>query len=167
MNIEIKDKLYKDIESYCTINELDFNDYINDLLKKAFMEEKYGDRPFSKVIQYEKPLPTNETQTPTEVEIEVKKNEETKEYEVKMKETTIPIETNIEKDILKDAEELSKLKETIKSALAANQKPAEEITIDTVKKAIESVQEDEPINEPINEPISEPIKEKPKRRKLK
>lgn len=167
MNIEIKDKLYKDIESYCTINELDFNDYINDLLKKAFMEEKYGDRPFAKTVPYEKPLPTNETQTPTEVEIEVKKNEETKEYEVEMKETTIPIETNIEKDILKDAEELSKLKETIKSELAANQKPAEEITIDTVKKAIESVREDEPINEPINEPISEPIKEKPKRRKLK
>ena len=151
MNIEIKDKLYKDIESYCTLNELNFNDYVNDLLKKAFMEEKYGDRPFAKAVQYEKPLPANETPPPTEVEIEVKKNDETKEYEVEMKETTIPIET----DTLKDAEELSKLKETIKSALAANQKPAEEITIDTVKQAIESVQDDEP------------VKEKPKRRKLK
>jgi hypothetical protein len=151
MNIEIKDKLYKDIESYCALNKLDFKDYVNDLLKKAFMEEKYGDRPFAKTVPYEKPLPVNKTPTPIEVEIEVNKNDETKEYEVEMKETTIPIET----DTLKDAEELSKLKETIKSALAANQKPAEEITIDTVKQAIESVQDDEP------------VKEKPKRRKLK
>jgi hypothetical protein len=118
MNIEIKDKLYKDIESYCTLNELDFNNYVNDLLKKAFMEEKYGDRPFAKTVPYEKPLPTNETQTPTEVEIEVKKNEETKEYEVEMKETTIPIETNIEKDILKSVQEDEPINEPINEPIS-------------------------------------------------
>lgn len=154
MKIEVSDKLYKlyyDIQLYCVLNELDFDEYITDLLKKSFMLDKYGDRPFAKAVQYEKQLPANETPTPTEVEIEVKKNEETKEYEVEMKETIIPIET----DTLKDAEELYKLKETIKSALVVNQKPAEEITIDTVKQAIESVQDDEP------------VKEKTKRRKLK
>jgi hypothetical protein len=118
MNIEIKDKLYKDIESYCTLNELDFNNYVNDLLKKAFMEEKYGDRPFAKTVPYEKSLPTNETQTPTEVEIEVKKNEETKEYEVEMKETTIPIETNIEKDILKSVQEDEPINEPINEPIS-------------------------------------------------
>jgi hypothetical protein len=166
MNVDIKDKIYKSISEYCRTNHLVIKDYINDLLNKSFMRDKYGDRPFV-------------SERPVEVEIEVKKNEETKEYEVEMKETTIPIETDTkpklqtkwnldfkhdeasihatetEKEILKDAEELSKLKETVKIALAAKQKPSEEITIDAVKQAIESVQEDEP------------VEEKPKRRKLK
>lgn len=163
MNIEIKDKLYKDIESYCALNELDFNDYVNDLLKKAFMEEKYGDRPFSKVP------------TPTEVEIEVKKNEETNEYVVEAKETTIPIETDINPQI--SSNEIISIDRPME---APNKTNLEEIknqeTVVVVLKEkdqekpvaepIDSIK-DEPINEPINEPISEPIKEKPKRRKLK
>jgi hypothetical protein len=76
-------------------------------------------------------------------------NEETKEYVVETKETTIPVET-----VDKDKEELYLLKDTLKSALAAHQKPVDG-PIDSVK------------DEPINEPINEPIKEKPKRRKLK
>lgn len=163
MNIEIKDKLYKDIESYCILNELDFNNYVNDLLKKAFMEEKYGDRPFAKAVPYEKPLPANETPTPTEVEIEVKKNEETKEYMVEMKETTIPIETDIKPQI--SSNEIISIDRPMEAPYKTNldeiknrEKPVAE-PIDSVK--------DEPINEPINEPISEPVKEKPKRRKLK
>ena len=157
MKIEVSDKLYKlyyDIQLYCVLNELDFDEYITDLLKKSFMIDKYGERPFSKAVPYEKPLPSNEIALkPTEVEIEVKKNEETKEYVVETKETTIPVET-----VDKDKEELDLLKDTLKSALAAHQKP--------VDGPIGSVK-DEPINEPINEPTSEPIKEKPKRRKLK
>ena len=118
MNIEIKDKLYKDIESYCALNELNLNDYVNDLLKKSFMIDKYGERPFNGPVPYEPPLPSNEnTIKPTEVEIEIKKNEETKEYVVETKETTIPIETG--------------------------DKPADKI----VKQAIESVQEEESVKE--------------------
>jgi len=174
MNIEIKDKLYKDIESYCTLNELDFNDYVNNLLKKTFMEEKYGDRPFAKAVQYEKPLPANEAPTPTEVEIVVKKNEETNEYEVEAKETTIPIETDIKPQISNneiisidrpmeapDKTNLEEIKNQETVVVVLKEKDEEK----PIAEPIDSVK-DEPINEPINEQISEPVKEKPKRHKL-
>ena len=45
MQVEIKDKLYKDIVGYCETNNLDVNVFINDLLKKGFTVEKYGERP--------------------------------------------------------------------------------------------------------------------------
>lgn len=45
MKVEIKDKLYKDIVGYCELNNLDVTDYVNDLLKKQFVVEKYGERP--------------------------------------------------------------------------------------------------------------------------
>jgi len=45
MQVEIKDKLYKDILSYCVLNELDVTNFVNDLLKKQFVVEKYGERP--------------------------------------------------------------------------------------------------------------------------
>jgi hypothetical protein len=155
MNIEIKDKLYKDIESYCTLNELDFNNYVNDLLKKAFMEEKYGDRPFVKAVPYEKPLPANETPTPTEVEIEVKKNEETKEYEIEAKETTIPIETDIKPQI--SSNEIIPIDLPMKEP---DKKNLEEIkSQDTVIVVLEEKDK--------TDEDSEPVKEKPKRRKLK
>ena len=45
MLVTIKDKLFKDIHSYCSINDLDVETYINDMLKKSFMIEKYGNKP--------------------------------------------------------------------------------------------------------------------------
>jgi hypothetical protein len=45
MLVTIKDKLFKDIQSYCSINDLDVETYINDMLKKSFMIEKYGNKP--------------------------------------------------------------------------------------------------------------------------
>ena len=45
MQVTIKDKLYKDIVSYCELNGLEVNGFINDLLKKNFMIEKYGEKP--------------------------------------------------------------------------------------------------------------------------
>lgn len=41
----IDEKLLKDIESYCNINCLDTKEFINNILKKGFMVEKYGNRP--------------------------------------------------------------------------------------------------------------------------
>lgn len=43
--MEINKKLEQDISSYCKLNELDENKYINDLLRNAFMIDKYGNRP--------------------------------------------------------------------------------------------------------------------------
>ena len=44
--IEIDNKLIKDIEEYCLINDIQNpSKYVTKLLKKAFMEEKYGKKP--------------------------------------------------------------------------------------------------------------------------
>ena len=53
MTVEIKDKLFKEITSYCEINNLEVEKYINDLLKKEFMIDKYGERP--EVLEKPKP----------------------------------------------------------------------------------------------------------------
>ena len=45
--IELDKKLHKDIKEYCQINGLVMKDLVNKLLKKAFMVEKYGDKPFA------------------------------------------------------------------------------------------------------------------------
>lgn len=44
--IEIDIKLIKDIEEYCSINNIENpSKYVTKLLKKAFMKEKYGTKP--------------------------------------------------------------------------------------------------------------------------
>jgi hypothetical protein len=45
--IELDKKLHKDIKEYCQLNGLVMKDFVNKLLKKAFMIEKYGDKPFA------------------------------------------------------------------------------------------------------------------------
>ena len=43
--ITFNQRLLSDINDYCELNNLDPNVFANGLLKKAFMIEKYGDRP--------------------------------------------------------------------------------------------------------------------------
>lgn len=46
MVIEIDNNLFNNIKEYCFCNNIiDVSNFINTLLKKKFMEEKYGDRP--------------------------------------------------------------------------------------------------------------------------
>lgn len=47
--IELDKKLHKDIKEYCQLNGLVMKDFVNKLLKKAFMVEKYGDKPFAEI----------------------------------------------------------------------------------------------------------------------
>lgn len=47
MQIDIDNKLYKEIENYCAVNSLKIEDLINKFLKRAFTIEKYGETPFS------------------------------------------------------------------------------------------------------------------------
>lgn len=44
-NILIKEKLFNNIKQYCILNNIDINEYINDLLLKSFNEDKYGSKP--------------------------------------------------------------------------------------------------------------------------
>lgn len=46
--MEIDKKLHEEIKEYCKLNGLKTTEYVNSLLKKAFMEDKYGVSPFSK-----------------------------------------------------------------------------------------------------------------------
>lgn len=43
--VDIEEKLYSDIKKYCKVNNLKIGEFINKLLKKAFMVEKYGEKP--------------------------------------------------------------------------------------------------------------------------
>ena len=45
MTIDIEPKLYKDISTYCKANGIVIKEYVNELLKKQFMCDKYGERP--------------------------------------------------------------------------------------------------------------------------
>lgn len=45
-------KLEKDIKEYCNLNNLKYSDFVNTLLKKAFLEEKYGKSPFNREKSY-------------------------------------------------------------------------------------------------------------------
>jgi hypothetical protein len=45
MVINITDKLYKEIDRYCKLNNLETEKHIGELLRKAFTVEKYGERP--------------------------------------------------------------------------------------------------------------------------
>lgn len=44
-NVNIEDKLYQDIKEYCKLNKLTISVFVNGLLKKTFMVEKYDDAP--------------------------------------------------------------------------------------------------------------------------
>lgn len=43
--VKIEEKLYNSISDYCNINNLKICNFINELLKKQFMLEKYGSKP--------------------------------------------------------------------------------------------------------------------------
>lgn len=47
VNNMIETKLHNEIKEYCKLNNLKVNIFINELLKKAFMREKYGEAPFN------------------------------------------------------------------------------------------------------------------------
>ena len=57
-DMRIDNNLKRDIENYCILNGLNVDIFINKILKKAFLVEKYGDKPSifntseKKVISY-------------------------------------------------------------------------------------------------------------------
>ena len=51
MHIDIDNKLHKQIKEYCGANDLKINDFVNELLKKAFNIERYGLSPFEQTPQ--------------------------------------------------------------------------------------------------------------------
>lgn len=90
MLVTIKDRLFKDIQSYCSINGLDIETYINDILKKSFMIEKYGEKPCVKPVK-EKTEPINES-IKTEI-VETKKTKPIQIVKIRQEDITEREET--------------------------------------------------------------------------
>lgn len=44
-SVKIEDKLYQDIKEYCKINGLTIGKFINEIVRKGFLVEKYDDAP--------------------------------------------------------------------------------------------------------------------------
>lgn len=43
--ITISDKTFNNIMSFCQLNGLNFEEYVNSLINNSFMTDKYGERP--------------------------------------------------------------------------------------------------------------------------
>lgn len=54
--MEIDKKLHDEIKEYCKLNGLKITQFINTLLKRAFMIEKYGDSPFQRNEYFPTPI---------------------------------------------------------------------------------------------------------------
>jgi len=52
--MEIDKKLYNEIKEYCELNGIKTKEYIHSLLSKAFMADKYGERPGVVVFKQDK-----------------------------------------------------------------------------------------------------------------
>lgn len=59
--VQIENELYNDIKEYCKLNKLKIGSFINEILKKSFLVEKYGDTPFTnfskKMVENIEPIP--------------------------------------------------------------------------------------------------------------
>ena len=102
--MEIDKELYNEIKEYCVLNGLKPKDYIHSLLKKAFMRDKYGDRPGFMVLPL-RPEPKVET-VPAKVTVVQEKVAETKIEEPK------PVVKEPEVKEEKEEEEIIKFVET-------------------------------------------------------
>lgn len=65
MTVQIKEELYQEIKEFCTLNKLKINQFVNDLLQKSFMIEKYGDSPFT---NFAKKIIENTEEVPEEIQ---------------------------------------------------------------------------------------------------
>ncbi len=51
VQVSVDRKLYNQIKEYCSLNDLKISAYIDELLKDAFMRDKYGERPFDQKVE--------------------------------------------------------------------------------------------------------------------
>lgn len=114
MNIEIKDKLYKSINEYCIFNGINTLSYINDLINKGYMIDKYGDKP--SILQKESNNKKEEEKVDIIVVDDIPKNIEEKpkrKYNKKPKEN-ISKEPIIDKPINDNVEQNDIIQEEVK-----------------------------------------------------
>lgn len=94
ISIELDDRQYRDIESYCDMNNIKINDYLTDIITEKHMLNKYGDlnEIMSVTIEEDKTKikkrgrPKKDTEPQSEIGVVVEEKKE--ETENKMVEIT-------------------------------------------------------------------------------
>ena len=85
ISIELDDRQYRDIESYCDMNNIKVNDYLTDIITEKHMINKYGDlneimsvaieEDKTKIKKRGRPKKDAESQSEIEAVVEEKKEE--------------------------------------------------------------------------------------------
>ena len=98
ISIELDDRQYRDIESYCDMNNIKVNDYLTDIITEKHMINKYGDlndimtvaieEDKTKIKKRGRPKKETEPQSEIEAVVEEKKEDTNEEKENKMVEIT-------------------------------------------------------------------------------
>jgi hypothetical protein len=114
--VNIEDKLYEEIREYCRLNKLTISVFVNDLLKKNFMVEKYDDAPpfFKKKESEIEPIQVDivkkmvEEKTPQEFEQEYLVKPEPVKKKEYVKPEVISVETKKDEKALTEREKARK-----------------------------------------------------------
>ena len=98
ISIELDDRQYRDIESYCDMNNIKVNDYLTDIITEKHLTNKYGDlneimpvaieENKTKIKKRGRPKKDTEPQTEIGTVVEEKKEDTNEETENKMVEIT-------------------------------------------------------------------------------
>lgn len=105
--MEIDKQLYAEIKEYCELNGLKPRDFVHNILKKAFMEEKYGKAPAvirksmaeqPKIIEVPSEIKQNFEENTKKTEKQSQSVENTVESEIKQTETAVKNVTRVEKN---------------------------------------------------------------------
>lgn len=101
-SVSIDAKLYQDIKEYCQLNSLKLNRFVNEMINKQFMIEKYGDAPFA---DFRKKIEENTIEIDPQIQqaiadnfwemLESEKEEEIKEEIVEKPKEELPKVTTI------------------------------------------------------------------------
>ena len=103
INIYIHDKLYKEINEFCHVNDLKIDVYINELIENGFYTEKYGD--INILLKKEQKI----TDTPLEKPIE------NKVFEMKPQDIKKDSEKKIINEEVKVVNKINRTRRTIKA----------------------------------------------------
>ena len=98
ISIELDDRQYRDIESYCDMNNIKVNDYLTDIITEKHMLNKYGDlneimsvsieEDKTKIKKRGRPKKDAEPLSEIEAVVEEKKEDTNEEKKNKMVEIT-------------------------------------------------------------------------------
>lgn len=86
--IQINNDLYKDIQAFCKMNSLKIADFINEMIEKQFLVEKYGDISFGTINH-------SSNRKISQIETENGLNVVCEEPEKEVKETPVEVDRNI------------------------------------------------------------------------